>query len=86
MDIDRLIPADRRYPMQPLPSHPLNRSAFEIVSSFEEADQKDRAYWLAKSPLERLAACELVRQLTYGYDPATARLPRVFEMLERGEG
>ena len=71
--------------MQPSSRHTLDKSAVEIISSFEEADRKDREYWLAKSPIERLAACELVRQLTYGYDPATARLPRVFEILERGE-
>jgi hypothetical protein len=63
----------------------LDRTAFEIVSSFEEAEAKDREYWIAKTPLERLAACELLRQMTYGYDPATARLPRSFEILERGE-
>jgi hypothetical protein len=63
----------------------LDRTAFEIVSSFEEAEARDREYWLAKTPLERLAACELLRQMTYGYDPVTARLPRSFEILERGE-
>jgi hypothetical protein len=64
----------------------LDKTSFEIVSSFEEAEIKDRAYWLSKTPLERLAACEILRQITYGYDPATARLPRTFEVLERGEG
>jgi hypothetical protein len=70
--------------MTTLPNIHLDKNTFEIVSSFEEADAKDRAYWLSKSPVERLAACELLRQLTYGYDPATARLPRTFEVLERG--
>jgi hypothetical protein len=63
----------------------LDKTAFEIVSSFEEAEAKDRAYWLSKAPIERFAACELLRQITYGYDPATTRLPRTFEILERGE-
>jgi hypothetical protein len=63
----------------------LDKSAFEIVSSFQEAETKDRAYWRSRTPLERLAACELLRQITYGYDPATARLSRTLEILERGE-
>jgi hypothetical protein len=71
--------------MRPPQNVKLDRSSFKIVSSFEEAQLQDRAFWLAKSPAERLAACELVRQITYGYDPAAARLPRVFEVLERGE-
>jgi hypothetical protein len=63
----------------------LDKSKIDIVESFDEADRQDRAYWLSKTPLERLADCELLRQITYGYDPATARLPRSFEILERGE-
>jgi hypothetical protein len=64
----------------------IDKSFIETVSSFEEAASTDRAYWLSKTPIERLAACELVRQITYGYDPTTARLPRSFEILQRGEG
>ncbi len=63
-----------------------DRGAFEIFASFEEAEVKDRAFWLSKTPLERLAACELLRQINYGYDPATARLPRSLEIHERGDG
>ena len=51
--------------------------------TFAEAEAEDRAYWLQKTPTERLAALELLRQMNYGYDPATARLPRSFEILER---
>jgi hypothetical protein len=36
----------------------------------------------AKSPQERMAALELMRQILYGYDPATTRLQRVFEIAE----
>jgi hypothetical protein len=64
----------------------LDKSKFEVVESFAVAEVRDRNYWRAKSPIERLAACELLRQLTYGYDPTTARLPRSFEILERGQG
>lgn len=64
----------------------IDKSSVEISSSFEDAATRDREYWLSKSPIERLAACELVRQVTYGYDPATARLPRSFEVLDGREG
>jgi hypothetical protein len=42
----------------------IDKSFFEISSSFEDAANRDREYWLSKSPIERLAACELVRQVT----------------------
>lgn len=58
----------------------LDRSAFEIVSLDEEGD--DREYWRARSPQERMEALELMRQIIYGYDPATARLQRFFEVVE----
>ena len=42
----------------------------------------DKAYWREKSPRERMEALELLRQIIYGYDPATTRLQRVFEVAE----
>jgi hypothetical protein len=66
-----------------LPNIELDKSKFEVIESFAAAEIRDRNYWLAKTPIERLAACELLRQKTYGYDPATARLPRSLEILER---
>jgi hypothetical protein len=63
----------------------LDKTKFEVVDSFEEAATKHSQYWLSKSPIERLAACELLQQMNYGYDPLTARLPRSFEISERGE-
>lgn len=60
----------------------LDRTAFSIVSSFEEADQQDREYWLSRSPLERLQQMELLRRINYGAD-ATAGLQRVLEIVER---
>ena len=56
----------------------VDRTAFRVDSLSDESDEK--AYWKSKSPLERLAALELMRQVIYGYDPATARLQRVFEV------
>jgi hypothetical protein len=43
----------------------------------------DLEYWRAKTPLERLQAAELIRQVLYGYDAATARLPGPLELLRR---
>jgi len=58
----------------------LDHSAFEVASLDDE--DSDKAYWQAKSPQERMEALELLRQIIYGYDPATTRLQRVFEVAE----
>lgn len=61
----------------------IDRAAFEIVA-LQEADQRDREYWWALSPEERLRAMELMRQIAYGYDHSE-RIQRIFEVdsLER---
>ncbi len=61
----------------------IDRTAFSVVRSHEEAEAEDRAYWLSKTPHERLIGLEITRQALYGYDPATARLPRVLEITTR---
>jgi hypothetical protein len=58
----------------------VDRSEFRIDELSAEPD--DRAYWRSKTPEERLAAMEVMRQIIYGYDPATARLQRVLEVVE----
>ncbi|MGA3025812.1 MAG: hypothetical protein ABSF98_13675 [Bryobacteraceae bacterium] len=58
----------------------LDRSAFQIAALDEDADERE--YWRAKSPAERMEALELMRQIVYGYDPATTRLQRVLEIAE----
>lgn len=58
----------------------LDRNAFSVISLREESG--DKALWLNKTPLERLEALELMRQINYGYDPATERLQRVLEVVE----
>ena len=45
-------------------------------------DSDERAFWLAKTPEERLEALELLREVAYDYDPTTARLQRVLETAE----
>ena len=58
------------------------RKNFLCLSSFEEADAADKAYWHSKTPQERLEALELMRQINYGYNPTTERLQRVLEIVE----
>ena len=60
----------------------LDRSVFETGSLDDVSAQQEREYWRAKSPAERMEALELLRQINYGYDPATARLQRIFEIAE----
>jgi len=59
----------------------LDRTTISCANLHDASD--DRDYWLAGSPSERLAAMELMRQIAYGYDPASTRLPRVLEVVER---
>jgi hypothetical protein len=60
----------------------LDRTAFKVLSSFEEADREDKEYWLSKTPQERLQYMELLRRINHG-SAATARLQRVLEIAER---
>lgn len=59
----------------------VKRDAFIVMSLFEESDEK--SYWFSKTPYERLAAVEFMRQIIYGYDPSTTRLQRVFKITQR---
>ena len=59
----------------------LDRTAFQITTLEEQGN--DLAYWQSKTPQERLAAGEALRQLHYGYDPTDARLQRVLTIVER---
>ena len=58
----------------------VDRSAFSEASLYDKTDEI--AYWHSKTPEERMQALELLRQVIYGYDPATTRLQRVFEVAE----
>ena len=58
----------------------VDRTTVSVGDVFAESDEK--AFWLTKTPLERLEAVEYYRQIAYGYDPLTARLQRVLESAE----
>jgi hypothetical protein len=60
----------------------LDRSDPTVFTSSAEGETANRAYWHSRTPQERLAALELMRQKAYGYDPATARLQRVLEITQ----
>lgn len=57
-----------------------DRNSFSVISLHE--NDSEVKYWLSKTPEERILAIEFLRQLMYGYDPATERLQRVFETAE----
>lgn len=67
--------------MSDSPDFKMDKTAFSVVPLSEADDEKE--YWLSKTPQERLQAVEFIRQVLYGYDPATARLQRVFEVVKR---
>ena len=54
----------------------VDRSVFEIETLDDQGDHKQ--YWRAKTPQERMEVLELMRQIIYGYDPATTRLQKSF--------
>ena len=67
--------------MQSIPLPNLDKTAFSVASLSEPSDEME--YWLTKSPEERLAALETMRQIVYGYDPLTTRLQRILEIAQR---
>lgn len=67
--------------MNTLDSLKLERKAFSVSTLTEPSDEK--AYWLSKTPYERLEAVEIMRQIIYGYDPFAPRLLRVFAVTQR---
>jgi hypothetical protein len=62
----------------------MNKTALQVTPL--DAPSGDKEYWVSKTPQERLRALELMRQVVYGYDPASARLQRLLEVAERTPG
>jgi hypothetical protein len=61
-----------------------HRTAFSAGSLLDLSDEK--AYWLSKTPSERLQATDLMRRIVYGHDPATRRLQSLLEVAQRPQG
>ena len=66
--------------MKAIDTFKMDKGVLSIVSLAEESDEKK--YWHSKTPYERLEAVELMRQINYGYDPATSRVQRVLEVVQ----
>jgi hypothetical protein len=66
--------------MKTIQSLKMDKNIFSVVTDFSEAN--DMEYWFSLSPLERLEAIELMRQIIYGYDPSSDRLQRVFTVVK----
>jgi len=62
----------------------LDKSAISVDTLGDETDDLD--YWLTRTPDERLAAMELMRQINYDYDPIADRVSRVLEVVEVASG
>lgn len=63
-----------------LPALHIDKTAFSVASRAEAADEK--AYWLSRTPEERLRHIETLRRINYGHQ-AAARLRRVLEVAQR---
>jgi hypothetical protein len=68
----------------PLDNIRMDRTAVHVYELGKEP--KEWKYWLTKPPEERWAAMELLRIMNYGYDLTSARLQRLLNVAERGEG
>ena len=71
---------DQEKRMNAIETFKMDKSVLSVTSLSEESDEK--AYWHAKTPHERLEAVELMRQINYGYDPATTRIQRVLKVAQ----
>lgn len=60
----------------------MDRHAFSVVS-LKDQQEDEKRYWLSKTPHECLQAVETTRQVIYDHDPASTRLQRVLEVVER---
>ena len=64
----------------PLSKLKIDRSTMSVVALTDESD--DKAYWLARTPHERLRQVEILRRINYG-PRAARRLQRILEITER---
>jgi hypothetical protein len=56
------------------------KKTISVSEGFDPAEGK--RFWIEKTPLERLEAVELMRQIVYGYVPTSDRLQRIFAVVE----
>ncbi|MEM1117132.1 MAG: hypothetical protein AAF845_14115 [Bacteroidota bacterium] len=59
----------------------VDRTAFSITT-MQEADAEDRAFWHAQTPEKRLQTMQLLREINYG-DAASTGFQRVLEFAQQ---
>lgn len=64
------------------PTLKVDRTALSVRSLDDPTEEEDKAYWLSRTPQERLRYMEILRRINYGHR-ATARLQRVLEFAQR---
>lgn len=64
--------------MRILDKQHIDKKLFQVV----DLRSGDDDAWKDKSPVDRLAGLEIIRQMWSEYDPATARLPRLYTVVE----
>jgi hypothetical protein len=69
------------------PTLKMDKTAFSVCSLADASDEsEEKAFWREQTPEQRLQALEFLRQVMYGYHPATDRLQRVLTVTERTSG
>lgn len=61
----------------------LDRTKLAIEDLHGHAEWRDRMYWRDKTPIERLQALQIDREVAYGRANASKRLQRVLEVAQR---
>jgi hypothetical protein len=70
--------------VDPIQWNRVDRSKIEAVA-LEDADDEWK-FWLSRTPEERWAGIEHLRRTYHGDAAIDARLPRLLELVELGEG
>lgn len=79
-------PAGDRPPPDSAPPAPPRMDRTAVSLGHLHAPSGDRAYWLSRTPGERFAAVEYLRQVAYGYDATVEPVQRVVELAELKRG
>jgi hypothetical protein len=62
----------------------LDRTQLMIEELHGRAESSDQAYWKDRTPLDRLRAVQIDRQVAYGRASTSRRLQRILEVADRG--
>jgi hypothetical protein len=79
-DDDPVAPASKKL-RTPLEALRMDKTAFSVISLKDSGNDKE--FWRTQSTAARLQALEFMRQVMYGYDPITAKMDGVWEVIER---